>query len=155
MFSSAHSLACFIAGEFSPAEYFDAVKNHKDNPSTVAPTDAMDAFLLEIPWTAAICKAANDTFHKHMHLEAYGQPELEAAPGDQSAPHKIPDGTPKCGFCNRFILAEQRSKCAACKWVYYCDKEHQLAHWKVHKLRCQRLQAAAAVTAAVAPNLDS
>lgn len=109
----------------------------------------MDAFLLEAPWTAAICKAAHETYIQHMRTESqtYGQPELEAVPSDESAPREeVPAGAPKCGFCNHIILAEERSKCAACKRVYYCGKEHQLAHWKVHKLRCQRLQASVAAT---------
>eukprot|EP00462_Mataza_sp_D1_P018041 CAMPEP_0175137980 /NCGR_PEP_ID=MMETSP0087-20121206/10098_1 /TAXON_ID=136419 /ORGANISM="Unknown Unknown, Strain D1" /LENGTH=214 /DNA_ID=CAMNT_0016420839 /DNA_START=9 /DNA_END=650 /DNA_ORIENTATION=- len=43
----------------------------------------------------------------------------------------------KCGFCSKVLPAEgSRCKCSRCKAVYYCDRECQRKHWKVHKATC-------------------
>lgn len=26
--------------------------------------------------------------------------------------------------------------CSACKTLHYCSKDHQVAHWKLHKVNC-------------------
>lgn len=28
-------------------------------------------------------------------------------------------------------------KCSACKLIWYCSKDHQKTHWKVHKSSCR------------------
>ncbi|KAK7072642.1 hypothetical protein SK128_012619 [Halocaridina rubra] len=38
----------------------------------------------------------------------------------------------RCGSCG----AKATLKCTACGTVYYCSKEHQKKHWKVHKKEC-------------------
>ncbi len=32
-----------------------------------------------------------------------------------------------------------KRKCAACKSLGYCSREHQRSDWKVHKKDCQRI----------------
>ena len=41
---------------------------------------------------------------------------------------------PGCGI-NSFMYKNLK-KCSRCKAVAYCSKEHQTAHWKVHKHTC-------------------
>ena len=41
-----------------------------------------------------------------------------------------------CSVCS--VPANMR--CARCKFVVYCGKEHQLSHWKVHKKECSSLK---------------
>ena len=45
---------------------------------------------------------------------------------------------------DNFICAVCRKKttkiCSRCKMVYYCCREHQLLHWKVHKKFCKKLK---------------
>lgn len=38
-----------------------------------------------------------------------------------------------CPICKSLTV----SRCAACNKVAYCSREHQKAHWKVHKGECQ------------------
>ncbi|CAG7730512.1 unnamed protein product [Allacma fusca] len=38
-----------------------------------------------------------------------------------------------CGFCG---CSENLQRCARCHCMSYCSKEHQKAHWKVHKKSC-------------------
>lgn len=81
---------------------------------------------------------------------------LPAADGDPSMKLKeIPEGTilikeqpfvyilsskfrsEHCDFC---FKAGQLSKCAACKYVYYCGKACQREGWAIHKLECKNLK---------------
>jgi hypothetical protein len=42
-----------------------------------------------------------------------------------------------CAMCGQLFTKLHR--CARCKEVLYCSREHQVAHWKlVHKLECQQ-----------------
>jgi MYND finger len=41
--------------------------------------------------------------------------------------------TSRCGFCN---ATESLLRCARCKVMFYCNREHQTAHWKAHKHDC-------------------
>ena len=38
----------------------------------------------------------------------------------------------KCGFC----FKDSVLKCGRCKKIFYCSKEHQKSHWKIHKKQC-------------------
>ena len=38
-----------------------------------------------------------------------------------------------CGVCGK----KATSRCSTCKLVYYCNREHQLLHWKVHERGCK------------------
>ena len=38
-----------------------------------------------------------------------------------------------CGQCGK----TSETKCARCKIIYYCGRECQRKHWRVHKKRCQ------------------
>jgi len=40
-----------------------------------------------------------------------------------------------CPTCQK--IAE--TKCTACKKVFYCSKDCQKKHWKIHKFECQSL----------------
>ncbi|TCD61260.1 hypothetical protein EIP91_008693 [Steccherinum ochraceum] len=42
-----------------------------------------------------------------------------------------------CMFCSKAELKASLSKCARCKFVFYCSRECQKADWKVHKPTCQ------------------
>lgn len=46
---------------------------------------------------------------------------------------------PSCAFCKLKNIA--LSKCSRCKCTWYCSKECQRSHWKVHKKSCKSLQA--------------
>lgn len=37
-----------------------------------------------------------------------------------------------CGVCKKSAV----QSCSACNSIYYCGKEHQKAHWKIHKTTC-------------------
>ena len=37
-----------------------------------------------------------------------------------------------------------KQKCAACKSLGYCSREHQRSDWKAHKKECQRIVTAEA-----------
>ena len=39
-----------------------------------------------------------------------------------------------CGFCG---ASSARKRCSQCKTVIYCSKDHQIKHWKLHKLSCR------------------
>ncbi len=39
---------------------------------------------------------------------------------------------PSCIVCGK----EAHRLCSACKTTHYCCKDHQVAHWKVHKSSC-------------------
>jgi hypothetical protein len=45
----------------------------------------------------------------------------------------------RCALCN--IIKESLLKCGGCKdsYAYYCSKEHQKEHWKIHKTECESL----------------
>eukprot|EP00287_Rhodomonas_sp_CCMP768_P012141 CAMPEP_0196728918 /NCGR_PEP_ID=MMETSP1091-20130531/9453_1 /TAXON_ID=302021 /ORGANISM="Rhodomonas sp., Strain CCMP768" /LENGTH=182 /DNA_ID=CAMNT_0042071723 /DNA_START=14 /DNA_END=562 /DNA_ORIENTATION=+ len=39
-----------------------------------------------------------------------------------------------CAACN--VKNKIMKRCTRCKLVYYCQRECQLSHWKVHKVQC-------------------
>lgn len=39
----------------------------------------------------------------------------------------------KCAECQQ----PAELKCSACKAIWYCGKEHQKQHWKIHKATCK------------------
>jgi len=41
------------------------------------------------------------------------------------------------GFCN-ICKVKCLNRCAICKNVYYCSKQHQQSHWPQHKLECRK-----------------
>ena len=43
-----------------------------------------------------------------------------------------------CSACGKESSAPQ--KCGACRCVWYCNKECQNKHWKVHKKECKRIK---------------
>ena len=43
-----------------------------------------------------------------------------------------------CSECDK--ESDTLVKCRACKCVYYCDKDCQNKHWKVHKKECRRIK---------------
>jgi hypothetical protein len=48
---------------------------------------------------------------------------------------KTPSGTgPMCGLCG--IQNPTNKKCTRCKLSFYCNRDHQTVHWKVHKRTC-------------------
>ena len=53
---------------------------------------------------------------------------------------------PTCGHCGS--RAEGQQKCAACKSVYYCCKDHQIQSWPLHKAECKRIRKAAEAASA-------
>lgn len=48
-----------------------------------------------------------------------------------------------CGYCGESSVGKLRV-CAACKVVYYCSRECQVASWKGHKLLCKPVAASQA-----------
>ena len=42
--------------------------------------------------------------------------------------------TPFCSKCG--IISESLQRCAKCSDVFYCSKDHQVAHWATHKKIC-------------------
>jgi hypothetical protein len=50
------------------------------------------------------------------------------------------NGTPakKCSACGE--KSDTLKKCTACKCVWYCDKDCQNRHWKVHRKECKRIK---------------
>ena len=53
----------------------------------------------------------------------------------------------ECGLCQK--TGDGLNACARCNVVYYCDRECQKLHWKLHKPNCA--SATAAPDAAAAP----
>lgn len=52
-----------------------------------------------------------------------------------------PNNLPKYKKC--FLCSSQENKlkkCASCKSAYYCSKECQMLHWKIHKIVCKQEQ---------------
>ncbi len=43
--------------------------------------------------------------------------------------------------CANCLKSNQSLRCKACKIVWYCDRDCQVAHWKRHKVDCKRLSA--------------
>ena len=41
----------------------------------------------------------------------------------------------ECAFCRKVSSL----RCARCKKVFYCCKEHQKSHWKAHKSVCKHV----------------
>jgi hypothetical protein len=41
----------------------------------------------------------------------------------------------RCEQCDK-TTSEKLQKCSACRKVYYCNRECQVAHWKHHKPVC-------------------
>ena len=50
------------------------------------------------------------------------------------------------GCAAREAHEQQYKKCAACRTVVYCCREHQLANWPAHKAACQAARKAAHAT---------
>ncbi|KAJ3032274.1 hypothetical protein HDV00_007731 [Rhizophlyctis rosea] len=44
----------------------------------------------------------------------------------------------RCAFCNN--ENGKLLRCQGCSFVRYCNRDHQRAHWKVHKAQCQGLR---------------
>lgn len=59
--------------------------------------------------------------------------ENNSARIEQVALFKAKSKKTKCGICK----ADAEYKCSRCKLVYYCKKECQATHWKVHKKYCE------------------
>lgn len=49
--------------------------------------------------------------------------------------------SPRCGFCNS---QDHLLRCAGCKVMQYCSKEHQISHREAHKRLCTRAKKARA-----------
>ena len=48
---------------------------------------------------------------------------------------------PACvNFSGESEVSTSNKACTGCKVVYYCSRECQVAHWKVHKTLCKQLQ---------------
>ncbi|KAJ7249479.1 hypothetical protein C8J57DRAFT_1357132 [Mycena rebaudengoi] len=47
----------------------------------------------------------------------------------------------KCRTCQAREPLVTLSKCNNCKHIYYCSKECQKAHWKLHKVECREMSA--------------
>ncbi len=54
--------------------------------------------------------------------------------------HNPTEGVHICAVCSAHYSAQDDAsplmKCSRCKNEYYCSKEHQKLHWKVHKKNC-------------------
>ncbi|KAI0225863.1 hypothetical protein LSAT2_023432 [Lamellibrachia satsuma] len=60
---------------------------------------------------------------------------------------------PVCELCGAF---DNLLLCSGCREAWYCSKEHQKSHWRLHKNQCRDRKAAAdAATAAASLNLAS
>ena len=42
-------------------------------------------------------------------------------------------GSPSCAVCGSMAGLKA---CSRCQEVYYCSRDHQTAHWKIHKKTC-------------------
>ncbi|KAL3821924.1 hypothetical protein ACHAXA_008964 [Cyclostephanos tholiformis] len=51
----------------------------------------------------------------------------------------------RCAVCNM----PSHKRCQRCKSAWYCDKEHQVSHWRAHRSTCDDVVSAAAAAAAV------
>jgi len=65
----------------------------------------------------------------------------------KSNPVPVQAGCPKdCALCGKGSGGETKlMRCSKCSVTYYCSREHQIAHWKVHKSECGA-QSARAIT---------
>jgi ankyrin repeat protein len=45
----------------------------------------------------------------------------------------------RCAQCDK-TTSEKLQKCSACRKVYYCNRECQVAHWKRHKPACEPIE---------------
>ena len=43
--------------------------------------------------------------------------------------------TKKCASCHK--VSHEAKKCSGCSVVYYCDRECQRNHWKIHRNFCK------------------
>ena len=62
-----------------------------------------------------------------LEAEADGETDEAAAGKDEAA--WLQCGLPSC-------VATGTKRCAACKAMYYCSRDHQRSHWNVHKGEC-------------------
>lgn len=44
-----------------------------------------------------------------------------------------------CAYCKKPTYETRLRKCGKCTVEWYCSREHQVAHWPVHKLQCQKM----------------
>ncbi|KAI0014507.1 hypothetical protein F4780DRAFT_789627 [Xylariomycetidae sp. FL0641] len=51
-------------------------------------------------------------------------------------------GEPSCFQCGKAKedIGKPPMKCAHCKMVWYCDKDCQKAHWRIHKPECKPME---------------
>ena len=43
-----------------------------------------------------------------------------------------------CPSCDQTVVFEKLLRCSKCKNAFYCGRECQVAHWKIHKLFCRQ-----------------
>lgn len=59
-------------------------------------------------------------------------------PAEVAAPSAAPSqGLEKCGFCSKHVTRE--NCCSSCMRTFYCGRECQRGHWKLHKKECRLL----------------
>jgi MYND finger len=63
----------------------------------------------------------------------------EAGGSDPKVLKKIKNPKGMCAICG---VTAALQLCCGCGQIAYCGREHQLQHWKEHKIECKKVQAA-------------
>jgi hypothetical protein len=85
-----------------------------------------------------------NTFLRSTHISVvfYARPSVEQLTNNVRTTANVRSThiRPCCEVCRREAFEieglEKLYQCSRCKRQYYCSKEHQRAHWKIHKMYC-------------------
>ena len=92
-------------------------------------------------------KQARDELSERIHAQAHLNAGSEPLSIDERVKlsmrvTKIASKTCSLPSCGRGIFADGTTllKCARCQGAMYCGREHQKAHWSLHKPDCGQMQ---------------
>lgn len=123
-----------LVSEYDPKNYFVAVMcidHPNEGDSTTHETSESEVYSFFHAWKIPkyMCNTIDKDKRENTVLELSPQSEICT---------KL-DGMRICGGCNKVIVVDP-GWCSRCRMVYYCGRDCQVSHWKLHKKSCKTLR---------------